>query len=402
MSRNYEDFLTAYLKYTEHTEPPSSYHIWTCLSAISGCLQRRVYLKWGFKRLYPNLYVVLIGPSGCRKGTAMGIGKDLLQDINGVVLTSESVTREALIRDMRDCVATYMDPTDGVPKFHCSITVQSEELSVFLGQGNIKFLADLTDWFDCHDQWTYRTKGSGTDKLTGVCVNFLGATAPDWLRSILPPEAFGGGFTSRIIFVVEEAKKQIVPDPTICQETLNMRPHLIHDLEQIALMAGEMRFDVKTMEAYSKWYTHQSKVPAIKDPHFAGYCERRAVHTLKLSMVCSASRSSERIILVSDFERAVALLESVEPKMPRAFMGLGKARYSELTAQLFDYLLRVKKTTRSDILDKFHNDLDEYTLQLIMKTLGARKVVEMQYDTDKQDYTYSIPKHVLERTTQGG
>jgi len=399
MARNYEDFLTAYLRYTANTEPPTNYHIWTALSAISGCLQRRVYLKWGFKRLYPNLYIVLIGPSGCRKGTAMGIGKDLLQDINGVVLTSESVTREALIRDMRDCVATYMDPTDNVPKFHCSITVQSEELSVFLGQGNIKFLADLTDWFDCHDQWTYRTKGSGTDKLTGVCVNFLGATAPDWLRSILPQEAFGGGFTSRIIFVVEDTKKQIVADPTVSQDILNMRPYLVNDLEQIALMAGEMRFDNKTMEAYTKWYTHQSKSPVIKDPHFAGYCERRAVHTLKLSMVASASRSSDRIILVSDFERAVSLLESVEPKMPRAFLGLGKARYSESTAQIFDYLLKVKQTTRSDILDKFCYDIDEYTLQIIMKTLAARKVIDIRYDAERTDYLYSISKHILEGKT---
>ena len=396
MARHYEDFLTAYLRYTSNTEPPTNYHIWTALSAISGCLQRRVYLKWGFKKLYPNLYIVLIGPSGCRKGTAMGIGKDLLQDINGVVLTSESVTREALIRDMRDCVATYMDPTDNVPKFHCSITVQSEELSVFLGQGNIKFLADLTDWFDCHDQWTYRTKGSGTDKLTGVCVNFLGATAPDWLRSILPAEAFGGGFTSRIIFVVEESKKQIVPDPTVPVEILNMRPHLINDLEQIALMAGEMRFDKKTMELYTDWYTKQSRTPAIKDPMFAGYCERRAVHTLKLSMVCSASRSSDRIILPVDFERACALLESVEPKMPRAFLGLGKARYAELTAQIFDYLLRVKTSTRSAILERFNADLDEYTLQIITKTLAARKVMDIAYDQDKQDYVYKLSKQTME------
>src|SRR5574340_536001 len=140
-SRKFSDFLTAYLEYTQHTEPPTNYHIWTALSTIAGALQRRVYLKWGFKYLYGNMYVVLIGPSGARKGTAMGIGKDLLQELSGVSITSESVTREALIRDMRECVATFMDPTTQTPKYHCSITVLSEELSVFLGQSNIKFLA---------------------------------------------------------------------------------------------------------------------------------------------------------------------------------------------------------------------------------------------------------------------
>jgi hypothetical protein len=123
-------------------------------------------------------------------------------------------------------------------------------------------------------------------------VNILGATAPDWLRSILPQEAFGGGFTSRVIFVVEESKKQIVADPRIPIEIQQMRPALVHDLEIINSMTGEMVFQEDTMAIYTEWYTRQSKSPVIKDPHFAGYCERRAIHVLKLSMICSASRSN--------------------------------------------------------------------------------------------------------------
>jgi len=322
----------------------------------------------------------------------MNIGKDLLLEINGLNLSSESVTREALIRDMKDGIRTFTDPTDQMLKFHSSVTVLSEELSVFLGQQNIKFLADLTDWFDCGDQWTYRTKGSGTDELVGVCVNILGATAPDWLRSILPQEAFGGGFTSRVIFVVEEQKKQLVPDPRIPANIMAMRPELVHDLETIASMAGEMVFQEETMSIYTKWYIQQSKNPAIKDPHFAGYCERRAVHVLKLSMVMSASRSCDRIIVPADFKRALALLESVEPKMPRAFMGLGRAKYSEMTSQLFEFIKKVSRASTAEILEKFDTDLDEYTLSLIMKTLAARKVVQISHDTSRGETFYTFLK----------
>ncbi len=392
MQRHFPDYLSTYLKFTEKSEPPTNYHIWTCLSVIAAAMQRKCYLRWGFKTLYPNLYIVLIGPSGCRKGTAMNIGKDLLLEINGLNLSSESVTREALIRDMKDGITTFTDPTDQMLKFHSSVTVVSEELSVFLGQQNVKFLADLTDWFDCSDQWTYRTKGSGTDKLVGVCVNILGATAPDWLRSILPQEAFGGGFTSRVIFVVEEAKKQIVPDPRIPDEILALRPGLVADLEQISAMAGEMIFMEDTMALYTDWYIQQSKSPAIKDPHFAGYCERRAIHVLKLSMVMSASRSCDRMITVSDFSRALALLESVEPRMPRAFMGLGRAKYSDMTSQLYEYLSRVHRASQADILNKFDVDLDEYTLQLVMKTLSARKVVKIEYSSSTGETFYTFQK----------
>lgn len=392
MLRQTPDYLSTYLKFTEKSEPPTNYHIWTCLSVIAAAMQRKCYLRWGFKTLYPNLYVVLIGPSGCRKGTALNIGKDLLLEINGVNLSSESVTREALIRDIKDGITTYTDPTDQMLKFHSSVTVLSEELSVFLGQQNVKFLADLTDWFDCSDQWTYRTKGSGTDKLVGVCVNILGATAPDWLRSILPQEAFGGGFTSRVIFVVEEQKKQIVPNPHIPASIMALRPSLVHDLEQISAMAGEMIFLDDAMALYEAWYIKQSKSPAIKDPHFAGYCERRAVHVLKLSMVMSASRSCDRIITAADFSRALALLESVEPKMPRAFMGLGRAKYSEMTAQLYEHLKKVTRASAAEILEKFDLDLDEYTLQLIMKTLAARKVITITYDSSRGETYYTLAK----------
>jgi hypothetical protein len=140
------------------------------------------------------MYVILVGPSGrARKGVAIGIGKDML-NTTGITMTSESITREALIRCMKGAMTNYNTP-EGKVLFHSSITCFSEELSVFLGQNNISFLSNLTDWYDSKDKWTYETKGAGTDQLQGLCFNLLGATAPDWLQSMLPQEAVGGGFS---------------------------------------------------------------------------------------------------------------------------------------------------------------------------------------------------------------
>ena len=91
-SRYYNDFLSAYLAYTNNTEPPTSYHTWTALSMIAAALQRRVYIKWGYETIYPNMYIVLVGPSGkCRKGTAMNVGKDLLKDLAGISVASDQI-----------------------------------------------------------------------------------------------------------------------------------------------------------------------------------------------------------------------------------------------------------------------------------------------------------------------
>src|SRR5690606_41030710 len=102
-------------------------------------------------------------------------------------------------------------------------------------------------------------KQSGKDHLTGVCFNLLGATAADWLQSILPEEAVGGGFTSRIIFVVEEKKGKIIPEYSVTKEQLELKSALVHDLQQILLMAGEMRFEEKARKAYEAWYLDQER-----------------------------------------------------------------------------------------------------------------------------------------------
>jgi hypothetical protein len=185
------------------------------LSVIAGALQRRIYLKWGLGQvIFPNLYVVLIGPSGrTRKGVSIGIAKDFLKSVPGLTVAPESSSgRQAMILAMKRASINFKDPTDGKIKFHCSITAFSEELSVFLGQGDIAYLSNLTDWYDSKDDWEYETVGRGKDSLQGLCLNLMGATAPDWIQSMIPPEAVGGGFTSRVIFIVEEHKKQTVPE----------------------------------------------------------------------------------------------------------------------------------------------------------------------------------------------
>jgi len=391
--RELDDWLDAYLTYTENTEPPLSYHTWVGISLIAGALQRKVYLNWGHETIYPNMYIVLVGPSGkARKGTALTIGKDILQDI-GISLTSESITREALIRDMKDALDSFQDETTGKLRYHCALTAISDELSVFLGQNDVKFLADLTDWYDSRKSWTYRTKGAGTDKIQGVCFNILGATAPDWLQSILPQEAVGGGFTSRIIFVVEEDKGKIVPEPIYTREDEELRGMLVRDLERISTLTGEMRFSDKGKQKYINWYKkyendmREGKV-VIEDTRFTGYMERKATHLRKLSMVLSAARSSERVITEDDLSKALSLLSQAEKKMPKTFGGLGTSQYSDITNKVLNLIQSRGELTRSNLMRKMYRDLDPGTLDVVETTMRQMKVVEVVSIPGKGDVLY--------------
>lgn len=397
MSRELPDWLTSYLQYTDNTESPINYHIWAGLSVIAGALQRRIYLRWGLGQvIYPNLYIVLIGPSGrTRKGVAINIAKDFLKQLPSVSVAPESSSgRQAMILAMKRSNLNFTDPTDGRVKFHCSITAFSEELSVFLGQGDIAYLSSLTDWYDSKDDWEYETVGRGKDSLQGLCLNLLGGTAPDWIQSMIPQEALGGGFTSRIIFIVEEKKRKIVPEHIITPEEQRLQVLLMRDLERISQLAGEVTFTNEAKDLYVNWYIAESAAMeagkfTVEDRRFAGYCERRATHIRKLMLICCASRGDDLQIVGQDFRRAEELLEGAEKNMSKTFGGLGKARYSDATETIKNYIRQMGITSHKVLLRQFYRDVDVQALNEIENTLLAMRVITVKLVPETKDKMYT-------------
>lgn len=394
MKRRLGNWLDAYIDYTQHSEPPRSYHMWIGISVIAAAMQRKCYINWHVGRMHPNLFVVLVGPSGrCRKGTAMSFGQDLIRQITGVRLIAQKTTEQQLIRDLKDSLQDFHNPSSGVVEMHCSMTVMSGELAVFLGSGNVEYLALLTNLYDSEEEWEYRTKHQGKDKIKGVCLNFLGGTAPDWLSTMVPSAAIGGGFTSRIIFVVERDKAKLTPDPTPTPRMLQLREDLIADLEKIYNLAGEMRQSERAVEWYENWYMELAETAPIADaPNFDGYMARRATHIKKLGMIMSAARGGDLTIRVEDYERALAVLEAAEETMPQAFTGLGKAKYSAVSEDVLNLIIaRGGKLKHSEILRTLHPDIDQYTLKIVMETLLAMQSVTVANVNMKTgDKTYKL------------
>jgi len=374
------DWITAYLKYTEDTEAPRSYHTWTAISCIAGALARKVYFEFGSDKKYPNFYVILVGPSGkVRKGLAMGIGEDIFKQLN-LELAAEAVTREALLIRMNKAKKNYLNP-DGSQGVHSSITLFSKEFATLTGVKNVKFLADLTDWYDSHEIWTNDTKNKGTDKIEGMFLNILAAVAPDWLPQILPLEAVGGGFTSRCVFIVATDKEKIIALPP--PRDAKLRLALIEDLKDIRGITGNFVFDDDATKAYAEWYTtaerkKQEGIYPIEDPRFNSYCERRATHMMKLSMIVCAAHGNDRIITVDMFKQALSYLEEAESKMTDVFGGVGLNELAQKTNMLLQHLRKHKRVSRQDVLTKFYRDISWSDLLDIEQTMSAMGVVRIE------------------------
>lgn len=379
MSRNFEDWIDGYLALTEQTEPSELYRLWCGLSTIAAVLQRKCYTVWEAK-IYPNLYVILIGPPGIRKTTAMAPVKEMLNRV-GVRMSSDAASKEALIGQLMDARggSTIEDMVD----FSCSLTILSKELSSFLDGDDTRFIAYLNDWYDCDDSWSYETKGRGLEEIEGVWVNLLGATTPATLKDIIPAEAVGAGFSSRILFVYSASKKIIPLPPPLDPKVLGA---LTEDLEHIHMLSGEFKRTPAYLKLYSDFYVQSETSPPahLRSDIFEYYLNRRPTHLRKLSMLFSASMGSDMVLDRIHFDRAYATLLATEKVMGQAFVSYGKSELLEIIQRVAAFIEgHPNGVYVGEILTFFYRDIDADILKRVLVTLSKMdpKVIEIELDT---------------------
>lgn len=379
-SRHLPDWIDGFMKLSDNSEPPMLYRKWCAISSIASALQRKVYIKLSISlTVYPNFYIVLVGPPSAGKGTAMAYAYDIVSQVTNIRLSAQATTLQALIRRMKDINLTDMDLITGRQQFHSSMTIFSEEFTVFLGYKNIELISALCNWYDCVERWVYDTIKHNEIEVVGVWVNILGGTTHENIQLSFPVEAVGTGLSSRIIFVNEYKRDKLVIFPTVTEEELKLQQCLIEDLEQISMMVGQFAFTKKFTELYSDWCKDAYINPPFSDPKFDGYNGRRRRHLLALSMVCSASESNEMIIKADHLARAIHLLAEVEMKMGTVFRGIGK---SDISSLINDAIIFIENSTTPDIplwqfARHFEGNMDKFIMDRVLVTLEAAEYIQI-------------------------
>jgi len=368
------------MELTDNSEPPTLFRKWAAISAIAAALQRKVRVELGLSlTFYPNLYIVLVGPSATGKGTAMKFASDIIEQIPTIRLSAQATSLQALIRRMKDTNLTDVNVETGEQTYHSSLTIFSTEFTVFLGYHNQELIAALCEWYDCHNRWTYETIARKKEEVVGVWVNLFAGTTPDAIQASLPIESIGGGLTSRIIFVVEEKRGKLVIIPTKTEREIQLQQKLIYDLEAINQLSGIMSYTEGFLSIYSEWCQYADTHRPFQDKKFDGYCGRRRKHLITLAMVCCASHSDEMVITSYDIERAIDLLAEVEMKMGKVFKGMGRSGTSDL---LNDAIVFITNSQSQDIplfqfARHFEGDMDKFEMEKVIATMEAMQLIKV-------------------------
>ena len=345
MSRQLANWIDSYVELMVNTEPAELFDTWTGYSVIAAALRRKVSLQLGRLVYFPNIYVVFVAEPGvARKTQAIKYGVNFLNTIPDIIMSADSATKEAMTDDIEKSAKEDLLLNGDVIR-HSSLNIISKEFESFLGQKkeNTKMLTALTDLFDCPDEWTSRTKHSGSNKIIRPWVNLLSATTPDSLASSLPASAIGGGLTSRILFVWADKKKKSVAIPSMTEQEVKLKEKLEIDLYQISRISGEYAMSADCMKRWIAWYDafdeDESGQRICTDKSFSGWYSRKPTYIIKVAILNAAAESDNLVIHWRHIESSITAITTVEKLMGNAFKAIGK---SDITSEI-DTVMNIVK-----------------------------------------------------------
>lgn len=356
-------WIADYVRYTRTTEPPTVFHFFVGATILGATLRRNIHFERGDSKIYPNLCVILVAPSGkCRKTTACELGVRLYRDLGGIVL-ADKITPEALVQAFAE-----REESTGL--------IFAGELKQFLGsqkymEGMIPLLTRL---FDCPEIWSSATIMREEVVLRNVALSMLGASTMDWLR-MLPGDAFGGGFMSRNLLVVQEETERSFPLPPPLSETLRIK--LMNRLIPLTHVRARMHMSFGAEEWYIDWY-NSPDTGASEEKQFSGYFERKPTHLMRLAMILSISEDESFVIERRHMEHALRILDWIEEWLPAAFEQLGSNPIGEEQMRMIQQLKRAGGTIKhSDWLRKNSSRMTAQAFKSYVATMREAKLIDI-------------------------
>jgi Protein of unknown function (DUF3987) len=390
MNYHLNPFINLCLDASHKTETPPLLTAMASISGAAAMLGRNVWLPFGNGRLFPNLYVALIGTPGVRKSTAVNTMRKQVQAAGFSLFASEKITMQKFLMDLggyqleqsysgklEDMSLDNLQVDSNDPERISQSFLAHGEFLDLIGQNNQPFITLLGELWDKDEPYSYRIKGGESLLIPNICVDLLAGATPKGLGLMFPPSISDQGMLSRTILVCARpsGKKFAMPVPTPPELTAKIVSNYrrLRDLHGSMTMTSEAT--VLNEKIYKSW-------AGFKDPRLEGYGARRQMQLLKISMIFAAMRDSLSIV-ATDMMQAHTFLSYVEMLMPAALGGYGSGRYADVTHKV---LLAVRQATKPitilELIRMFMSDVDKPAhVQEILSGLHSTNQIQLAPDS---------------------
>lgn len=339
--------MDSYLDLVEHTEAPTLFHRWCFISIVSAMLHRRTKIQMATGNVYPNQFVVLIGPPGARKSTAINMATELAIKAGYKNCTVGRVSPEQFLVDLKygvDAIRVDIDNLNLNLNLDAKLAeaginhtlIKAGELQDFLGSHNLSYLSMLTNLWDNPTDYPYRTRSGAAELIKQPAISLLGGATHTTFKKIFPIDVLGQGLLSRFILVhgAGSRKKLWMPPPLNTELQTEIVTALNHILNGTALPA-EFKF-TKEAALFSQ-ALYEVEDSELLDHRFQHYTNRRNDHYMKLCLAIAAMNFHTELT-VEDCFLANTILTYTEKFMPLALGEFGLDHAADNAEFLFQMI----------------------------------------------------------------
>jgi hypothetical protein len=367
------NWLAGFGFFTRESEASSQYLWWAAASTIAAALRRRVSARWQYDRIYPNLYVMLVGPAGARKSRAINFARKLSMAID-IPVAAEATSREGLIYHMMQHGQLQEMNGDLLPTSPLFVPA-SEFASLYRTskESVMEFLNDIFDTESYDDKpWTYETRNRDPDTIVRPYLTVISGATPSWIAENLGPAYIDHGLAARTISVYAQGPRFYRARPNITPEMYEMHRCLVEDLKTISNLHGEFRVTEDAWKWFVEWYTNiypQEKI----DYRLSTYLTRKPLHLWKVAQIVSIAESSALVLDTIHFQTALAQLEETQKMMPKAFGAIGRNPLASRTDLILSTIESSREISRSALLELYGSEVTSEELDQITNFLTITK-----------------------------
>lgn len=373
--------LDKWRHYTKDLVSPDDYLEMGFYYMIAAALQRRVWTGKAEDPLFPNLFILLVGPPGVGKGRTIGPINSFIRHHKLIPLTPEQAKLAEMTSKLQDEAAAAMlqagvseDVTKKMPRSgnkeeallipvaaeattyeslmeaacscprrisvppdylapngiytHNSLAFCLEELSSLFKRKSEDLCKYFLCAFDCKD-YTYKTKTQGMSKIRKPCLNFFGGTTTSFIEEGVNDSLLSDGFFSRTICVYAEKNRFERFGGSEMTELQKMCANdILAHIERLSRVYGEVSYTPEAWALFKDYFENPAMWPHKKqflNRKLEHYASRKNIHAPKLAMAIHFSDNvTDMTLTLEECQKALDILERLEAGMHKALTAGGK------------------------------------------------------------------------------
>ena len=345
-------FIKLYQEYAaEFTDAPAIFHHRLSLLIMSTVLNRRVYLRQGFRNLYPNLWLLILAPSTFyRKTYSISIAKDLIAETEDGLVIPNRFSTEGLSDHLNE---------------HPQAIFMFDEFKDLMAQLNKKYNEDAKGFimssYECPNKLSLGLRSkrgkklpnpdvdmdAGQDKnwILNPFLNIVSASTIEWFRESLSASDIAGGFLPRF-FVVKSYPKE---RSAAWQENndLEKKEVLINILRRFQTISGEMSITPAARKHFTEWYSNFDQRRRDESGPLAPFYSRLAdEYAKKFAMLFAIDRKAGLTIEKEDIDTACGLADNCVNELREILDGTGNSFYEKERRKVEEFLTKNSTSTR--------------------------------------------------------